>query len=95
VNIDTPVAIGGRPTPKATKFEAWNSTALYEVGYQGQINSEDNSAEDYLTFTFVWTNDTGQIAYVANPETLLVVQGHGDPMRTPTLGQYLLGLRAD
>jgi hypothetical protein len=84
VYLDTPFMIQANKPDRllGSNIKASNSTASFLVNYQNEINSDNNGASDFLTFSFVWLNDSTQEAQV-NTEALLVLKGEADCFAHP------------
>ena len=85
VFLDTPFLIWANPPSGLidSKAEAWNSTAQFGLDYSDEIPTEDNTALDntaftWVTFYFLWENDSDSTKVVDTAQTNLFVKGHGD-----------------
>lgn len=78
VYLDTPFLIQANKPDilHGSNIEVFNSTASVLVDYQDEI-PDPNHTDDWVNFSFVWNNDTGQDAEI-NTEALLVVKGEAD-----------------
>lgn len=86
VYLDTPFMIQADKPNRllGSNIEVFNSTASLLVDYHDEIPTDNNGTNDFLTFSFVWLNDSTQDAEV-NTEALLVLQGEADCFAHPGL----------